>query len=440
MDLLRKPWRYINEGNKHIVLQIVGTDYVLRLIKEGEIEEDLKGIQSSVDFVNKVMFPLLVSDFSILQEVNVLSADEIKDISVKLSNCRPEYRKTESRISCYTIRALDLSILSPKSETNYCIEIKPKEGFIAESFRKFSKCYFCLKQFLKLQNGQIDNISKYCPLDLFSGDKMRMKHALLSLVNNPQNNFKMFKDGHIIYSDQNSLCEFEHIVQNITVFGGSTNLFMDFIAQMLLNNNETTNSIIQDTKIQIISKETRKCLEENHLNKNTLLYNILHLQKLSENVSVHPLSNNEYNLDYIFSLLQLIKTENLDLTRKTDKEKFIELCDSRYLALISSIVKDCSLMISFSTNFIEGYHTIQIGESKIPYKVSVTDLEPKPMKTLEKRLKTEFKLIDIYQKHVQFPYKRIDCKYLLWQTNHFAQLFQLCSANILHVNICYKTT
>lgn len=401
MDLLRKPWRYINEGNKHIVLQVVGTEHVLRLIKEVEIEEDLRSIQVSVDFVNKIMLPLLISDCCVLQELLELPTEEIKDISVKLSCCRPEYRKTETRISSYTIRALDLSILSPKCETNYCIEIKPKEGFIAASFRKFSKCYFCLKQFLKLQNGQIHNVSGYCPLDFFSGDKMRMKHALLSLVHNPQNNFKIFKNGNIIYSDKQSLNEFETIVQNITHFGRSTNLFIDFVAEMLLNDNKTINSIIQDnTEMQVINKEATKCLEEDLLNNDTLLYKLLHLQKLSENFSLDSAPNVEGDLNYTSSILHLIKRENLNLSLKADKEKFIKVCNSTHLALISSVIKDCSLMISFYPKFIEGYHTIQIGNSRIPYKVSVTDLEPKPMKTLEKRQKTEIKLIDIYEKHI----------------------------------------
>lgn len=406
MDLLRKPWRYINEGNKHIVLQVAGTGHVLRLIKEGEIEADSRSIQMSVDFVNKIMLPFLISDCCVEQELLELPTEEIKDISVKLSCCRPDYRKTETRISSYTIRALDLSILSPKCETNYCIEIKPKEGFIAASFSKFSKCYFCLKQFLKLQNGQIDNVSRYCPLDLFSGDKMRMKRALLSLVNNPQNNFKIFKNGNIIYSDKHSYNEFETIVQNITQFDRSTNLFIDFIAEMLLNDNKTTNSIIQrSTEIPVISKDTTKCLEEELLNKNTLLYKLLHVQKLSENVSLDSALNVKGDLDYISSILDLVKMENLNLSLKTDKEKFMKLCDSTYLALIASVIKDCSLMISFSPNFIEGYHTIQIGYSRIPYKVSVTDLEPKPVKTLEKRQKTEKNLIAIYEKHVQFSLK-----------------------------------
>lgn len=406
MDLLRKRWRYINEGNKHIVIQVVGTDHVLRLIKEGEIEADSRSIQMSIDFINKVMLPLLISDCCMSQELLELSSDEIKDIRVKLSSCRPEYRKTESRISCYTIRTLDLSILSPTCKTNYCIEIKPKEGFLAASFRKFSKCYFCLKQFSKLQSGQIENVSEYCPLDLFSGNKMRMRHALLSLFRNPQNNLKIFQDGHIIYNDKISLNEFETIVKNMTLFGGSTNLLTDFIVEMLLSNDKTMNSIAQDSKEIRVSKETTKCLEENLLSNNTLLYKLLHLQKLSENVSLHSPSNFKGNPDYVSSILHLIETENLNLSLKTDKEKFINMCDSTYLALISSVVKDCSLMISFSSNFMEGYHTIQIGDSKIPYKVSVTDLEPKPMKTLEKRQKTEMKLINIYEKHVQYSLKK----------------------------------
>lgn len=402
MDLLRKPWRYINEGNKHIVLQVVGTEFVIRLIKEDEIEADLRSIQMSIDFVNKVMIPLLLCDCCISQELLRLSTDEVKDICVELSSCRPEYRKIKSKINPYAIRALNLSVLSPKCESNYCVEIKPKEGFIAASFRKLSKCYFCMKQFLKLQKGEIENTSGYCPLDLFSGVKMRMRQALLSLVNNPQNNFKIFKDGNIIFSDKNSFNEFEFIVQNITLFGGSTNLFLDMIAEMLLSNNKTTNSTIQDTtEIPIINRETTKCIEENLLNNDTFLYKFLYLQKLSEMLSLDSAANIEGNLDYVSSILHLLKTENLNLSSRHDKEKFIKLCDSKYLALISSVAKDCSIMISFSMNFIEGFHTIQIGDAKIPYQVSVTDLEPKPMKTLEKRRKTEMKLIDIYEKHVQ---------------------------------------
>lgn len=58
----------------------------------------------------------------------------------------------------------------------------------------------CLKQHAKLYQGNIDSISKYCPLDLFSGDKTRMKRAIFDLCDNPCNRFKLFKNGKLLYT------------------------------------------------------------------------------------------------------------------------------------------------------------------------------------------------------------------------------------------------
>lgn len=45
---------------------------------------------------------------------------------------------------------------------------------------------------------QIPNLSKYDPLDLFSGSKERIHEALKALCNNPQNNFRVFLNGSLI--------------------------------------------------------------------------------------------------------------------------------------------------------------------------------------------------------------------------------------------------
>lgn len=64
-------------------------------------------------------------------------------------------------------------------------------------------------QYLKLKNDRIERVSSYCPIDLFSGKAERMNQALKGVIDNPQNNLKVFQDGKMVYneytSDMNSL-------------------------------------------------------------------------------------------------------------------------------------------------------------------------------------------------------------------------------------------
>lgn len=52
-----------------------------------------------------------------------------------------------------------------------------------------------------MKKGNIAGISNYCPLDLFSGCIERQSLALKSLINTPQNNFRIFKDLKHAYGD-----------------------------------------------------------------------------------------------------------------------------------------------------------------------------------------------------------------------------------------------
>ena len=62
-------------------------------------------------------------------------------------------------------------------------------------------CHRCLKQYAKLYSGEIKSISRYCPLDLFSGDETRMKKAIFDLFERPHNRFKVFKNGQLLYTE-----------------------------------------------------------------------------------------------------------------------------------------------------------------------------------------------------------------------------------------------
>jgi len=90
-----------------------------------------------------------------------------------------------------------------KCSPTICIEIKAKQGYEMDddAEAEVTKCRYCYFQYLKLQNNRIDDISSYCPIDLFSAIPERMNRAICGLLENPQNNLKMFEDGKMIYNE-----------------------------------------------------------------------------------------------------------------------------------------------------------------------------------------------------------------------------------------------
>lgn len=83
------------------------------------------------------------------------------------------------------------------------VEIKPKQGF----FQKHAGvhipyCNNCILQIEKCSSDAFDQMYDYCPLDLFSGDLERMRHAINSLIAVPHRNLRIFLDGTVIHSDE----------------------------------------------------------------------------------------------------------------------------------------------------------------------------------------------------------------------------------------------
>ncbi|KAG6555800.1 hypothetical protein Mapa_002439 [Marchantia paleacea] len=88
------------------------------------------------------------------------------------------------------------------------VEIKPKCGFLPvspvikeENLIKTTVSRFAMHQTLKLLQGKIKHISKYSPLDLFSGSESGIYKAICDLFMTPQNNLRIFCNGKEVYGD-----------------------------------------------------------------------------------------------------------------------------------------------------------------------------------------------------------------------------------------------
>ncbi|KFM63239.1 Inositol-pentakisphosphate 2-kinase, partial [Stegodyphus mimosarum] len=138
------------------------------------------------------------------------------------------------------------------------VEIKPKQGFMlqdefllpGQSFVPMRMCRFCMMQQYKVKQGVISEKSGYCPTDLYSGCPIRMRHSLKMLLKTPQNNFRIFKDQKLIYSEEKKsnlndvLSDFFDVNDKLSY----SDLLCTLIIQVLLRPLEAVNLPISSAK------------------------------------------------------------------------------------------------------------------------------------------------------------------------------------------------
>lgn len=91
---------------------------------------------------------------------------------------------------------------APSKTPVVCVEIKPKWGALptAETIHpdnaiKHQTSRFRLQQALKLAQAKIDRVSQYDPIDMFSEEPNRVVASTVALLREPQNNLQLFRDG-----------------------------------------------------------------------------------------------------------------------------------------------------------------------------------------------------------------------------------------------------
>ncbi|KAG0279957.1 Inositol-pentakisphosphate 2-kinase [Linnemannia exigua] len=224
-------WQYRAEGNANIVLQYIGPHSsfrttVLRLRKanrldgpgtrEGEVGAGgtnfgdetitMKNLTKESQFATEVIGLLLGSQFVEQLIAVALPPEFLSSLAKAIEPSRPESRRQKGVDLAQSVGFLALDhtrfIKPAPGQSTVAVEIKPKWGFLTKSafLRKDQdikrrKCRFCMYQHQKIKTGQEGGLSKYCPIELFSGTELLVQDALDSLVDTPQNNLRLFVDG-----------------------------------------------------------------------------------------------------------------------------------------------------------------------------------------------------------------------------------------------------
>ena len=239
-DLVQGPaalWSYRGEGGATLVMAHSPEKVVLRLRKgcrrssqaSGDFADD-EQVSHNLDFCKNVFLPLMGAKY--VQEGKIVNLPE--GFAAKMNeSCRalrPAHRLHMEIDENYPVGVLmpdfcllpkfvsvdktpkDKEIVTPEEqvkEPTFSVEIKPKCGFVPtsswitqEHAVRRAVCHYCLLQKLKVQEGKYKRESRYCPVDLFSGVEGRVMYALECLVADPQNNWRVFKDGSIVYSEE----------------------------------------------------------------------------------------------------------------------------------------------------------------------------------------------------------------------------------------------
>lgn len=423
-------WVYRGEGAANLVLAYTGSSpsfvgKVMRIQKaprngsprlrsptalsthERLLWKDIDDIVSSPNkeiaaqlYVQHVMTPLLGSKY-VDSGMRVLVSREFLELIEKNVICqRPASRVDAAKVDTECDSALLMSDHSVfphgtlKGVPCITVEIKPKCGFIPSSrFMsegndiKRSTTRFRMHQTLKLHQGEISELSEYNPLDLFSKSEDRIHKAVSDLFTTPQNNFRVFLNGSLIFGGLGGGADSTDFV--------ASEAFEDALKSVI----RADNGLRTKNFLQLVSETVYK---------SGILDRLLEVQKL-DNFDIEGAIHAYYDIisescvvcrelggDEVSHRYTSLHSFPLDESLKIVKDY-----------LVAATAKDCSLMISFRPR-ADGdsgspYNKVYLESTNqtFDYKASFIDLDLKPLKKMEEYYELDKKIVCCYTQMVE---------------------------------------
>ncbi|XP_018416976.1 PREDICTED: inositol-pentakisphosphate 2-kinase isoform X1 [Nanorana parkeri] len=457
-------WDYHGEGNKSLIVSHSQRCVVLRFLKflphrNLTAEEVYQHLHNILDFGKHVMKQFLGESNVHHGDVVKLPLEFLKHLCLKVQSERPESRcEKEMDISGYAMCLPNLTRLQtfPFIEHSpiFCIEIKPKCGFIPSSAYttkeiKKKVCRFCMHQHLKVSKGKWKRISKYCPLDLFSGHKQRMHFALMSILQDSQNNLKIFKNGTLIYGcrdDQEYLSDLNELAHHLKPFFFPANglvagpqcmkiilkELVHVLTNTLLSTSADTGRAGNITSVPV-SQTRNYCeascfcteflrngkhnVETTGLPKGCILYKTLQTQMLDmlDIEGLYPLykrvekyleecpeERSTLLLDGPYDETFFGKLKDLSVEDNGTIEYAVTKIQQYRVAMTA---KDCSIMVALSPTMPEDRFdsrpVMKTSRSSFLYSVSILDLDLKPYENIPYQYKRDCKIVSHYLKSNQ---------------------------------------
>uniref|UniRef100_A0A1L8DLX9 Inositol-pentakisphosphate 2-kinase n=1 Tax=Nyssomyia neivai TaxID=330878 RepID=A0A1L8DLX9_9DIPT len=372
VNLSRDRLIYRAEGNANLVLAIPHLGQVLRLRKSPKnSEHHAHDHANMVTEYARCIGSLFAKRFTIEPKLVHLRILNYEDVNRWLNKFRPSVR-CDKEIRCSAgILYPDLAILrrdhlpsdiQVTGET-FCVEIKPKQGWIfpQATFTALlpeytaQLCRYCAMQYLKLTKKTIKRVSNYCPIDLFSGDRDRMLTALRGLVETPQNNFRMWRSGQLIFGD------------------GINNGLQDALQDIMLQGDpsQNLNNFLQLLLAAILNDSTGSTVPNGILPPGSILKQILDVQIFARDnlaIAMESVVDEEQSFGNIERILAKGQRSEDWLASLSGVEKYF----------LGATALDCSLMITFQkVSCGDTEHILQVAGERFAISMTIMDLDPK---------------------------------------------------------------